>query len=416
MARRHRGDGAVYQRANGMWIGTVDLGIGGDGKRRRKTVSSLDHATTLRKLRALHAAIEAGTLPSADRTTVAQWLDHWLNTIAKPRIRPSTFANYATMITHHVTPHIGAYRLTQLSPAQVRTWHRAVLDAHPTGRGERNAQLSHRILSRALTDAQAEGLILRNAAQLVSPPAPKASTRGALSAAHARLLLSTAEAGDDPMLSRWAAALMLGARQGELLGLTWDRVDLDRGLVDLAWQLQSVPQVHGCGDTCGHTRASACPQRRFDTPPGYESTLLHASLCLTRPKSKAGTRVVPIIAPLAVALEQHRMRAPANEWNLVWTHNDRPIDRRADHRRWQAALDAAGLPAVPLHSARHSCATLLMEAGVDAHVVAAVLGHSDIVVTRQYQHVDHTLSRAGMTQALSDLLAPAALTTGPNPP
>jgi len=99
----------------------------------------------------------------------------------------------------------------------------------------------------------------------------------------------------------------------------------------------------------------------------------------------------------------------------VWTHNDRPIDRRADHRRWQAALDAAGLPAVPLHSARHSCATLLMEAGVDAHVVAAVLGHSDIVVTRGYQHVDHTLSRAGMTQALSDLLAPAALTTGADP-
>ncbi len=396
MARRHRGDGAVYQRANGMWIGTVDLGIGGDGKRRRKTVSSLDHTTTLRKLRALHAAIEAGTLPSADRTTVAQWMEHWLNTIAKPRIRPNTFANYRTMITHHITPHIGAYRLTQLSPAHVRTWHRAVLDSHPNGRGERNAQLAHRILSRALTDAQAEGIILRNPAQLVSPPAPKASTRGALSAAHARLLLSTAEAGDDPMLSRWAAALMLGARQGELLGLTWDRVDLDRGMVDLAWQLQSLPQVHGCGGTCGHTRASACPQRRFDTPPGYESTPLHASLCLTRPKSKAGTRVVPIIAPLAVALEQHRMRAPANEWNLVWTHNDRPIDRRADHRRWQAALDAAGLPAVPLHSARHSCATLLMEAGVDAHVISSILGHTDVVVTNQYRHVSLELARSGM--------------------
>jgi len=177
MARRHRGDGALYQRANGLWVGSVDLGIGGDGKRRRKTVSSTDHATALRKLRALHAAIEAGTLPSDDRTTVGQWLGHWLETIAKPRIRPTTYASYAGTIAHHVTPHIGAYRLTRLSPAHVRTWHRAVLDAHPTGRGERNAQLSHRILSRALTDAQAEGIILRNPAQLVSPPARISATK-----------------------------------------------------------------------------------------------------------------------------------------------------------------------------------------------------------------------------------------------
>jgi integrase len=186
--------------------------------------------------------------------------------------------------------------------------------------------------------------------------------------------------------------------------LTWDRVDLEAGTVDLAWQLQQLPQVHGCKPPCGYERAGWCPERRFDTPTGFALEPLRGSLALTRPKSRAGRRLVPLPVPLAALLLKHQQDTTANPYGLVWTESGHPVAPRRDYTAWKAALDRAGLPDVPLHAARHTTATLLLEHGVDQHVIASIMGHSSVIATRGYLHSGLVLQRAAMS-GLDKLLA-----------
>jgi integrase len=415
--RRTRGSGGVYQRENGNWCAQVDMGIGGDGKRHRRTVSAHSKVELMRKLRDLNAAVDAGA-PAASSTTVATWLIQWLDTIVRPRVKPKTLEAYTSIVKTQLIPQIGAYKLDKLTAGQVRTMHRTLgkrelpVSAHRGGGTRVMAPSSilktHRILVKALTDAQREGLITQNVATLVDAPRKNESDRTALSTWQAVQLIRDSAEAHDPLATRWAAALLLGARQGELLGLTWDRVDLNIGTVDLAWQLQSLPQTHGCkvGDTCGFKRAGSCPQRKFDVQPSFEMHPLEGSLALTRPKSRSGRRMIPLPPMMTALLAEHERQTSTdvNPHNLVWTLNGRPVAPRHDHDLWKAALAHAGLPEVPLHAARHTTATLLLEAGVDAHVIASIMGHSDIVTTRGYQHIALALQRDAMG-SLESLLA-----------
>ncbi len=408
--RRQRGDGSLYQRASdGLWMGEVVVGYRADGRKRVKTVSSKDQATAVRKLRDLRRQLdEHGDLPTAS-TTVERWLVRWLEEVAAPRLRPKTLAGYRDDARLHITPAVGRYRLDKLTPAHVRAMGQAIVGK---GNSSTTALRCHRVLSKALTDAQREGLVVRNVAALVDAPRRAASSRGALSAAQGIALLRAVEV--DPLGSRWAAALLTGARQGELLGLERDRVG---DVLDLSWQLQRLGWRHGCADRktpatrtgvgdshhtswpCERSRAGSCPRRQLDVPAGFEHRPLDGGLVLTRPKTRAGHRVIPLVEPLRAILARHLNAVPANRHGLVWARDDgRPIDPSVDSAAWHEALRRAELPPVPLHAARHTAASLLLEAGVDAHVVMTILGRSTIAMSRSYQHVPLGLSTDALTR------------------
>jgi integrase len=402
--RRQRGDGSLFLRGDGMWVGSIDLGTGGDGKRRRRTVSSKDYATAVAKLRALNRARDDGALPT-ERSTTKAWLDRWLTEIVQPRVKPRTYDDYASVVTHYLTPNLGAHRLDALAPQHIRDLHRT-LTTGPTTVSASTAHKAHRVLAKALNDAIREGILARNVATLVDAPRRTPTTQTALTADQARTLLTHAVATRDPLATRWAAALLTGARQGELIGLEWHRLDLDAGTLDISWQLQRLTHRHGCTPPCGHARASTCPQARVELPAGFEARPLVPGLYLTRPKSHAGVRLVPLVPVLADVLRHHRDNPgrPHSPHGLVWTQSDgSPLTPDRDYRAWKAALAAAGLQPIPLHGTRHTAATLLLEAGVDTHVIASIVGHSSIVVTRGYQHVSLDHAREGLG-ALSALL------------
>jgi len=231
------------------------------------------------------------------------------------------------------------------------------------------------------------------------------------------------------MGSRWAAALLTGARQGELLGLELDRVT-DR--LDLSWQLQRLTWSHGCSPRdpetarCGRTRGTDCPDRFLRAPEDHEHRHLTGGLWLSRPKSRAGWRDIPLVEPLRSIIER-RLAVSAQEPNphgLLWTAERKkdpyveelrpldgsPIDPAKDNYAWHRLLAAAGVRDARLHDARHTTADLLLEAGVSEPVIMEILGQSTLSVMRGY------LSR-GNHALLGDALSKvSALLTSDVPP
>lgn len=392
-ARRLKGDGSLYQRTDGLWVAALDLGYGPDGRRKRWTGASRTKEGALAKLREArveHAATGGVTSKAA---TVGDWLDEWLRDVAKPNVRPKTYVDYERCVRLHLKPRLGREKIARLTPQGIRRIEQAIAKDHTPA----TAASAHRTLSVALTAAVRDGLIPRNPAQHVVPPKARKAERAPLTAEQATTLL--AKTADDPLGSRWAFALLTGARQGEALGLEWDRVDLADGTADISWQLQRLPFRHGCDGQCNVKRAGSCPQRELDVEDSFEVRDIDGSgLVLTRPKSEDSTRVIPLAPALVDALKRRR-RSNITP-GLVWTREDgRPIDPKNDAAAWDDVLKAHDLPDVPLHAARHTTATLLLEQGVDAEVIKQLLGHSQIVTTRGYQHVSLELAR----RAVDDL-------------
>lgn len=406
--RRGAGDGALYKRKDGKWEGRVDIPPGPDGKRRTRSVYSMDRATCAEKLRKLHNEVSAGLVSPAPATTVGDWLDYWLANIHRSKIKPGTRTDYARVIRNDITPRIGSKKLSQLQSEDVLAMQQSVAK-----RSTRTAQLAHHVLNMALKDAVLWNRCTRNPAAVVPTPTHTKTEREPFSLDEARQILKTAEKIDaedtGPVLaSRWAASFLTGARKSELLGLTWDRVDLDNQNVDLAWQLQQVPQRHGCGAAdsdgkwpCGRKKAAYCPDREFDIEPGDEVKVCHRGLAWISPKTTAGKRLMPITVRLAQKLREHRAATAdqPNPHNLVWHHRDgRPIYHKDDHEAWQALLVAAGVreadgPTIDQHRTRNTALTMLLDAGVDPHIINATVGHSDVAMTRGYQYVDLSLAR-----------------------
>ncbi|TDZ92078.1 tyrosine-type recombinase/integrase [Mycobacteroides salmoniphilum] len=375
--RRTRGDGGLYKRGDGMWVGAVDISTE-DGKRRRRTVSSKDKATALTKLRTLRSEIASGKAPATSNTTIEQWLTHWLETIQKPRVRPTTYKYYETTVRLYINPFLDtSTKLGKLTAADVRKM--------ITRNGTRNAQKAHQTLVKALGDAMDEGMLDKNVAAVVDKPKHVAVERQPFTFDEARKIIATAVELKDPWATMWAALFFTGARQGEIIGMEWDRCDLKDGLFDFGWQLQQLPT---------------------ELPRGFKHRPCHLSLAWTKPKTKAGARIAPMTKPLLKIMKAYaKADTGPNPHGLVWRHPDgHPISPTDASDAWRALVKAAGIPYRSMHSARHTTATLLNNAGVSQETRMKVVGHSSAVAQQIYVHVDHEPARAALSN-LNELLS-----------
>ncbi|WP_176491637.1 tyrosine-type recombinase/integrase [Curtobacterium sp. 'Ferrero'] len=343
--------------------------------------------------RSLAAALAA--VDDSRSEPLESWIRFWFAHIHSKRIAPKTIASYRTSIEQYIVPAIGKTRLDKLTPQHVRKVEDYI---RSKGLGGASAQQAHRVLSLALRDAMRDGRVTRNVATLVDLPKKKLPTMTVLDAAEGIRLLESVQ--HDRLGSRVAAALLTGARQGELLGLELDRVSDE---LDLSWQLKRFSWSHGCDPlkrwkrSCGERQGAKCPARYLDAPEDREYRHLEGGLWLSRPKSEAGWRIIPLVDPLRSIIER-RVETAASEPNphgLLWTSDPngrigtltgRPIDPRDDNRAWHTALRTAGLPDATLHSARHTAVDLLYTAeDVDEATIAELVGHSTYLMSRKYR-------------------------------
>jgi integrase len=367
--KRGHHEGSIYQRKDGRWVGTIDLGWQ-NGKRKRKSFYGKKRSEVAAKLTKALNDYQQGLPIAAERTTVGQLLTEWLETTGKRTLRPSTSRSYRMIVRRHLNPHLGRIQLAKLTPAQVQGYLETKL---ASGLSSRTVAYHHAILRRVLNQAVKWGLIARNVATLVDVPRQERYQARALTLEETRQFLAGLH--DHRLEALFTVAVAVGLRKGEILGLQWSDVDLDAGTIFVWQQLQWI-----------------------------EGKLQFVPL-----KTERSRRTIALPAVAVAALRAHKIRhleerlkagTDWEDWGLVFTTpHGTPVDPRNLTRTFHGILNQAGLPRIRFHDLRHSCATLLLAQGVDARTIMEVLGHSQISLTlNTYAHVMPQMQREAMAR------------------
>ncbi|OWV01634.1 site-specific integrase [Micromonospora wenchangensis] len=385
--RKPNGASSIYQGSDGYWHGRVTVGIKDDGSPDRRHVRGKTEAIVTRKVRELERDRDKGTVRKAGQSwTVKTWLTHWVENIAAPAVRDNTIAGYRVAVYRHLIPGLGAHRLEKLQPEHVEKLTRKMQAA---GSAAATAHQAHRTLRTALNEAVRRQHLVRNPASLAKPPRLEDEEVEPYSVEEVqRLLLAASERRNS---ARWAIALALGLRQGEVLGLRWNDVNLNDGTLTVRRARQRPKWKHGCTKPCGRKFGGHCPDRQP----------LRAETADT--KSRAGRRSIGLPDPLIALLRQHRKEQEAERetaaqlWTdtgyLFTTPTGGPVNPRTDYTEWKRLLTRAGLRDGRLHDARHTAATVLLILGVAERAVMGIMGWSDSGMARRYQHLTGQVRR-----------------------
>ena len=370
--RRGHGEGSIYQRSDGRWVGAVHLGWE-NGKRQRRVVYGKTQALARAELRKAQQQVDVG-LPQPDGTlTVTDVVHRWLDVLAG-KVSLNTIDNYSTIARLHVLPTLGRIKLARLTPAEVQA---LLTSKQAEGYSASTVRRIRAVLVQAIKQAERWGLAHRNVAALTDGPRMAKREGRSLTIEQARVLLNTAKG--DRLEALYVVLLSLGLRRGEALGLAWGDLDLDTHtlIVRQALKREGGVLVLGTVKTAGSRRALNIPSTVADT------------------------------------LRAHRRRqaderlAAGSAWTdtgLVFTTTiGTPIDPANFRHCFAHLCQRAGLGHWHPHELRHSAASLMLAQGVPLEVVSEILGHASIRMTKDvYGHI-----MAPQRQAAADAMGQA---------
>jgi integrase len=360
---RH-GEGSVYQRKDGRWVAQFYLETGKKKCLYRK--SEKEARAALRK--ALHE-LEQGTLATGPQQTLKVYLEHWLEQVQRPTIRLSTYTSYRTVLDKHLIPCLGSIQLQRLAPQHVQAFYANKLQE---GLSARRVRVFHALLHTALGNAVKWNLVARNVCDVVIPPVPKRHEIRPLNQEQAKHFLQVVQ--EHKLEALFTVALVTGMRRGELLGLHWQDLDLERGSIHVR---RSINRVGTFG------------------------------LIVSEPKTARSRRKIMLPHFVLEVLRRHHARQQERrvEAGIQWKEKDivfcngyggyrEPSDV---HRDFKRILKEAELPNMRFHDLRHSAATLLLGMGVNPKIVQELLGHSSISMTMDiYSHVLPSMQQEAM--------------------
>ena len=352
--KRGQGEGSIYKRKDGRWVGVVNLGYQ-NGKLNRKYYYGETRKDVSDKLTAALSDLQKNLMPVPERQTVEQFLEQWLSDCVKPAVRPRTFDSYSQLVRLYLSPALGKIKLAKLTPQHVQALMKKLLAKELS---PRTVQYTRSVLRRALEQALRWGYVARNVASLVDSPRIQRPDITPMSVEDAKKFLQAMKG--DKLEALFSVALAMGLRQGEALGLRWQDIDFDSHIIRVRVNLQRI-------------------NKKFE---------------LVELKTKSSRRDLPMIDRIASALRTHKTRqlqdkllagSSWQETGLVFTtRTGAPFHQSNVNGKYQALLIKAGLPHFRFHDLRHSCASLLLVQGVPLKTISDILGHSGIRTTADY--------------------------------
>jgi integrase len=289
------------------------------------------------------ADADKGLVYDAGKLAVGEYLKLWLSDSVRDTVRQRTYEGYEHMVERHISPALGCVKLSNLTPTHVRGLYREKLDA---GLSPRTVRYAHTTLNKALSQAVADGLIPRNAAASVKRPQPRKTEIRPLDTEQVRTLLETVSG--DRLEALYVVAVTAGLREGELLALRWEDVDLEAGRI----RVRRTASEARTGLVYEMPKRSRPAQVRLGQK-ATQSLRAHRKRQLEERMEKAGL------------WEDH---------GLVFSSEvGTPLGARNLQRGFKIRLKRAGLPDIRFHDLRHTCATVLLGQGVNPKFVQELL-------------------------------------------
>jgi len=332
-----------------------------------------------KRLRQILTELDRGVFAKPGKTSVADYLNTWLQDYCKPSLSPSTLQLYSYICRVHIIPAIGNIPITELKPQQLQKLYAEKLSS---GLSARTVQIIHVVIHKALKNAVRTNLLNRNVADAVDKPKIQRTEMHPMTENDLSLFLEAAKQGQYYAL--FYTYLFTGMRRSELLAVRLCDVDLLGLQISVSRTMQYLSGVKN-------------------------------HVTFKEPKSKKSRRLIALSPSTAFVLDEHlksqgKMREslqlpPITENDLVFSHWDgTPLLPDSISHAWVKLVRKCGLKGIRLHDARHTHATIMLKQGVHPKVVQERLGHSTISTTLDtYSHVSPGMQEAA-ARGFDDIL------------
>ncbi len=298
-----------------------------------------------------------GRLPRAAAISLNQYLDQWLATSAKPRLRPKTYIDYHTMLRLYIRPALGTKPLGAINQFDIQSVYAQMLEK---GLSPRTVGYANAVLQSAFRQAVRWKMLADDPCVGVDLPPLKPREMDALSVEECRRFLTVAK--ESKRFALFALALTTGMRPSEYLALKWSDIDWRRGTASVSRTIQTTGRGWTFDDT----------------------------------KRRRSRRIVKLQTFVQAALEilcHEQLTGNGSgytlEHSLIFRSDDgMPLKQKSVKREFRKLLAAAGIRPIRLYSLRHTASTLAVAAGVSVKVISEQLGHASISFTlERYSHI-----------------------------
>ena len=325
--RRANGEGNIRKRKDGRWEGRYT--VGHDPETGKAIIKNVLGKTQTEVKEKLKRAIEENVGIDYGRAriyTVGTWLEVWMENYAKIKLRPSTYKTSQGFLKNHIKPQIGSIPLADCTSLDLQRFYKHLLDGgrvdrieakkKPKGLAPKTVRNIHQMIGSAYNLAMEQKLVSKNPTQGCALPKVEHKEMKTLTADQLGAFFQ--EARDSGVYELYYLALTTGLRRGELLGLKWTDVDLDRGILKI--------------------------QRAISRQNGK---IAEAPL-----KTKNAYRTLPLSADAIDVLKAQKNKVGSSEW-VFPSPTGGPMSPDSVLHMLQRVLKRAGLPRIRFHDLRH---------------------------------------------------------------
>lgn len=360
--KRGHGEGTIYQRPDGRWAAQITIGIDpATGKSKRKTYYGKTRKQVQEKLNTgLYDQTVGNVDVDKNKITLKEWANIWLHEYKKMTIKQTSWESYRSVLGSLLLPKLGEVPLQKIRPELLQSLYNSLAQE---GKATKTINRLHKIIISLMLQAVKNGILRKTPTDGVELPKVSKKEVRAMSPEEMQRFIAVLDEHEYGL--PFLLALATGMRRAEILGLMWDDIDLQKGIIKISRNLVYTKEK---------------------------------GIMFTETKTAKSKRLIPIPQEVRTRLLEHKEEQDTEKdmfgeayinSGLVFSKVGQPILPRTFNQIFFRLRKKAGIPSdVNLHALRHTYATRLLEEGENLKVVQELLGHSNISMTANtYSHV-----------------------------